>query len=290
MGRISRAMRLESENVTYILDDGDGPSAVLRRYRPGYHTEESIRAELAFQRAARAAGMHEVPAIREDATGMTLVEHGGAWWASFEYLRGEEPGVEMLPGLAFVIGREAALLGRVGGGLGDVAASRFAWDETALGRWGRITAPGPATRAALREVQDALRATHGQRPMTLRHADLRLANLLVLEGELVGVLDFDDCGHTFAGFDFAATVSFLEEDAGLLREVAAAWRAGYETVETLGEQEWALVPHLVMLRRLTLAAWLESHPRAIVPGVDRRGFGSGTETVARRYLEGVLVG
>ena len=42
------------------------------------------------------------------------------------------------------------------------------------------------------------------------HADIRLANLLV-DGEHVRVIDFDDCGWSWFMYDFATTVSFIED-------------------------------------------------------------------------------
>ena len=47
----------------------------------------------------------------------------------------------------------------------------------------------------------------GTRPIRLIHADLRLANLLV-ERDRLGIIDFDDCGFGWFGYDFAAAVSF----------------------------------------------------------------------------------
>jgi len=290
---ITRVTRIESENVTYLLEGrsrsgGSVSQMVVRRYRPGYHSREAIAVELELQQAARHAGISEVPAVRETGDGEYLVEEDGHCYAAFDHLGGEEPPPEALVVHARAIGRLAARLAQVGSTLGARARARFAWDETALGRWGELSSPGPATRRAVVEITEALRQARGEVPMALRHADLRAANLRVADGALIGVLDFDDCGRTFAGFDIAASVSFLEEDRALVAEFAHLWREGYEEVSVLAPCEWALVPHLVMLRRLLLDAWLASHPQAEVPGVERGAFAAGTERIAAWYVEGAL--
>ena len=43
----------------------------------------------------------------------------------------------------------------------------------------------------------------------LVHADLRLANLLI-DGEQLTVIDFDDCGFSWYLYDFAAAITFMQ--------------------------------------------------------------------------------
>jgi Ser/Thr protein kinase RdoA (MazF antagonist) len=62
----------------------------------------------------------------------------------------------------------------------------------------------------------------------LVHADLRLANLLVddgRDGQVVRVIDFDDCGPSWLMYDFGSAVSFIEDDPRL-PELVASWCAG----------------------------------------------------------------
>ena len=97
------------------------------------------------------------------------------------------------------------------------------WDYDAHAR--RATATGAAGRTGSAWAPEELellgrldatiaRAARGLRAGPERyglvHADIRLANLLV-DGGHVRVIDFDDCGFTWFMYDFATTVSFMED-------------------------------------------------------------------------------
>ena len=132
---------------------------------------------------------------------------------------------------------------------------RKVWDfETTLGAsphwgdWRRARGLAPDGRALLERCAGAARwlAAHGSGPETfgLIHADLRLANLLV-DGDRLGVIDFDDCGFGWFLYDFAAAVSFFEHDPAV-GGLAEAWTAGYRRVAPLAEADCAALPALVM--------------------------------------------
>ena len=102
---------------------------------------------------------------------------------------------------------------------------RFTWNfETALGeapRWGRwrdgLGMDGNRLDLFGRTV-DLIRdrlARYGSGPdrFGLAHCDLRLANLLLQEGE-VKVIDFDDCGFSWYMYDAATLISFYEHLPG----------------------------------------------------------------------------
>ncbi len=92
----------------------------------------------------------------------------------------------------------------------------------------------------------------------LIHADLRLANILA-DGDAITVIDFDDCGYGWLGYDFAAAASFLEHES-FMPALQDAWCAGYRTVAPVPDER--LLPVFVMLRRLSLTAWIASHGEA----------------------------
>ncbi|MEM6490882.1 MAG: phosphotransferase, partial [Pseudomonadota bacterium] len=116
----------------------------------------------------------------------------------------------------------------------------------------------------------------------LIHADLRLANLLV-DGDRLGVIDFDDCGFGWFVYDFAAAISFIEEDP-LISDLQDAWVAGYRSVAPLSVEDEAEIESFILLRRLLLTAWIASHaetPTAQELGTD---YTDGTLRLAERYL------
>ncbi|MDC6726326.1 phosphotransferase enzyme family protein, partial [Leclercia adecarboxylata] len=91
----------------------------------------------------------------------------------------------------------------------------------------------------------------------LVHADLRLANLLV-DGDHLHLIDFDDCGFSWFMYDFAAAVSFFEQEP-IIPALMDAWVEGYRTVLPLAAEDAAMLPVFVMLRRIMLVAWIASH-------------------------------
>ena len=66
-----------SENATYLLDGPHGRT-VFRVHRPGYHSEDEIRSELAWIEALRAQGIVETPAIlpTRDGARVRAFDHG----------------------------------------------------------------------------------------------------------------------------------------------------------------------------------------------------------------------
>ena len=117
----------------------------------------------------------------------------------------------------------------------------------------------------------------------LVHADIRLANLLV-DGGQVRVIDFDDCGFAWFMYDFATTVSFME-DHPRVPELRDAWLEGYRSVAPLDAADEAELDTFVMLRRLLLVAWIGSHHTFATEAAELgAGFTAGTCALAERYL------
>ena len=117
------------------------------------------------------------------------------------------------------------------------------------------------------------------------HADLRTANLLV-DGETLHVIDFDDMGFGWYLFDFASSLSFLEQEpeAG---ELMRAWIKGYEEErgKKLSNDEKDLLPAFSIMRRIELTAWLSSHRE--IPFAKQQGeaFTADTARLCALYLQ-----
>lgn len=265
-----------SENATYRVDDpGRDSPLVLRVHRLGYHTRAEIESELAWLDALRAEAGIRTPYVLPTLTGARVVElaEGGPeprHAALFEWLPGAEPHPDRLT-TAF------AELGRITAGMHAHSRAwrrppgftRFAWDYDgafgAVARWGRWqdgVGLGIEERAVLDRLDATLRrrlAAYGSGPERygLIHADLRLANLLV-DGDDVYVIDFDDCGFGWFCYDFGTAVSFFEHDPKV-PELAESWVRGYRTVLDLPAADEAELPTFVLMRRLLLVAWIGSH-------------------------------
>lgn len=203
--------------------------------------------------------------------------------------------------------RPGTTLGEQMCGLGTAAAARASfippitrpvWDcDTTLGPlalWGdwRVFAGfTPQERELLERAETRIRAAMAaygkpRERFGLIHADMRLANLLV-EGDILKLLDFDDCAYSWHLFDFVASLSFIEARPDV-PDLIAAWLEGYRAASTahpLEEADVAVIPSLIMMRRLQLTAWLATrHDSDPVPALLCT-WKQDTLALAVRYLQ-----
>ena len=267
-----------SENATFRIDESSGQSFALRIHRDGYHSDEEIDAELSWMTALRHSGaaVVPVPVIRNGTMPLFHI-HDDEWGhfrraVLFEWESGAEPVLDSdLLATAARIGNVAAALHHHARRWKCPAEfRRKAWTmETALtganphwGRWQEAMGMTPQMlypigRAVLK-IGDQL-ARYGSSPeqFGLAHCDLRLANLLVA-GDTIKVLDFDDCGFSWFMYDAATLVSFHEDD-GRVPALMAAWCEGYRQFAPLSTAAEKIIGSLIMFRRILLMAWLASH-------------------------------
>jgi Ser/Thr protein kinase RdoA (MazF antagonist) len=292
-----------SENATYRLDDrSEGRRLVLRVHRIGYRGEPEIRSELAWIEALRAERVVETPApiaARDGRFVQTLMSPGGRpdrFAVAFEFAGGREP--DQSADLVGWFRRLGAITARMhehsrrwrrpDGFVRDV------WDfDTMLGdrpHWGPWRAGLGLDHAGRAHLSRAValigrrleRFGKGPQRYGLIHADPRLANLLV-DGETLSVIDFDDCGFSWFVYDFASAVSFFEHDP-IVPALMDAWVEGYRTVAALSQEEAEELPVFVMLRRILLVAWIASH--AETPTAQEMGtaYTDGALTMAEDLL------
>ncbi|MEN9727364.1 MAG: hypothetical protein RL434_1730 [Pseudomonadota bacterium] len=290
-----------SENATFRAEEPDGRrTVVIRVHRPGYHTRQEIESELDWIIALRREGIVDTPA--------PLALRNGAYLTSFQ-MQGEQ---RFVAAFAFMTGQEPSPTDNLIGSfaqLGAISARlhrhtrawqkpvtfiRKIWNfDTTVGtspHWGDWRAAPKLTAAGTRllettclELKRQLDA-YGEAPARfgLVHADLRLANLLV-EGDRLGIIDFDDCGFGWYGYDFAAAVSFFEHEP-VIPALQNAWVQGYRSVAPLDEADVAMLPTLVMLRRLLLTAWIGSHPETPAALAVADSYTEGTLHLAEDFL------
>lgn len=289
-----------SENITYLIESSAG-KAILRVHRVGYHTDRAIECELAWSQAMRAETDIQTPAWRLGRNGAAIQTMGLGDLAPrrmvmFDFVEGDAP-------------REDQDLAPAFRQLGAIAAKahlhalawrrpapfeRLSWDLDAVfgeaPTWGDWRL-GPGVDGAFRRVIERAEAqvvrnltAYGQAVdrFGLIHADMRLANL-ILGPEGPVLIDFDDCGFGWYLFDFAAAISFIE-DSPQIPSLKEAWLAGYQEIRPLRQADIAQIDTLVMLRRLSLLAWIGSHADAPEPQALAPDFAANTAALAERYL------
>lgn len=283
-----------SENHTYRIDAPAG-CTILRLHRPGYQSRDAIHSELAF--LASLGDKLPVPRPLSGVNGETVQDIAPDRTA---VLFACEPGVEPAEDAPLVplfrtLGRYAAILHA------HVAEwSRPGWFERpewtvdsildADGLWGDWRqAPGvdESLRGRLHDVDAELRrrfAAYGRGAdrFGLIHADMRLANLLV-DGEYVTLIDFDDCGFCWYLYDLAASLSFIEMRDDL-HELIDAWRGGYEALRPLSDEDVAMIGPMILLRRMALTAWIGSHAETDLARRQAPNFAADTARLADSLL------
>ena len=294
-----------SENATYLVEAPGGYKSVLRIHRENYHTHRAIECELAWMEALEADGVVTTPGVYVGRNGDPI----------------QQGHVEGLPAPRFMVlfhfveGAPPDESGDMKAGfeeLGQIAArchehvlrwpkpepfERLTWDLDAFfgpnptwGNWRDAPEVTGDVRAVLERVEATIRArlgAFGQAPdrYNLIHADMRLANLLE-DGTGTRLIDFDDCGRGWFLYDFAAAISFIEDDPRV-PGMKEAWIRGYRSVRPLPAQDEAEIDTFVMLRRMALLAWIGSHIEAPEPQELAPGFAATTARLGREWLERV---
>ncbi len=267
-----------SENATYAVQAPDGQRWALRIHRAGYHSHAAIASELAWLQSLRESRVVVTPAPVPGRNGeiIQIVGHPQLKTPRHVVLSDWETGAE--PGIDEDLARPFEILGEVAARMHRHARdwqrptwfTRPTWNfETALGEvtphWGRwrdgmgVDAPTAALFSRTVDLIGRRLAAYGQDSSRfgLIHCDMRLANLLI-DGDTVKVIDFDDCGFSWYMYDAATPVSFYEHEPQV-PDLIESWKTGYRKVLDLPAADEAEIPTFVMLRRLLLIAWVGSH-------------------------------
>jgi Ser/Thr protein kinase RdoA (MazF antagonist) len=287
-----------SENGTFLVETDDRRE-VLRVHRPGYHSPAAIESELDWMESVRRDSLIATPEVIRAEDGRRVVEVRIGDEARLVDLFTFVPGTiaeDDASDISFAdLGAiTAALHEHVRQWATPPAFTRFRWDlDTMLGaagRWGDwrdapalSTTDAATIEKAERKVIDRL-ARYGTGPerFGLVHADLRMSNLMVHQGQIT-VIDFDDCGWSWYLADLGAVVSFIEDSPEASR-IVGDWLDGYRRVRPIAHADIAEIPTFVMLRRLMLTAWIGSHPESEPARTLGHHYASGTAALAHAYL------
>lgn len=249
-----RAQALASyENRVYDVEMEDGTSRIMKFYRPGRWSKETIAEEHAFLRELLDEGMPVAAAEPVRAgDGDTVGEVAGIYYASFPKIRGRQLQPDEVNEAELLrVGRLLGRLHNVGARRDAPARPRFdANIDKALallcGRYVPMHMEGRYRRAAEAIAQAA--APIEALPRQRLHGDCHLGNL-VYTSQGPCFVDFDDC-----------CVGPVVQDLWLLCNGEAALQealcAGYEELRRLDRSALRHIEALRGLRMVRHAAWI----------------------------------
>ncbi|WP_198731822.1 phosphotransferase enzyme family protein [Paracoccus tegillarcae] len=258
------------ENRVYRVDHPGGRHA-LRLHRPGYRSDAELRSELQWVEAVSQGGL-SVPLPVPSISGDFLVTVDGCQIDLVHWLDGRQMGATGVPlaldnrtGLFRSIGQEMARLHRASDAWSPAADfTRPAWDRAGLlgaaPLWGRFwenASLSPADRDLLCQFRSradqALKELQPDLDFGLIHADLVRENLLI-DGDRIQLIDFDDGGFGYRLFDLATTLgkTLSEPD---FDDLKAALVEGYRAVRPLDTTHLDL---FMALRATTYVGWIIS--------------------------------
>jgi len=271
------------ENAVFRATTPDGGRYALRVHRHGYHTDAELHSELLWMRALDESGI-SVPALIPSAGGELFIKAG----------HGDVPEVRQVDLFAWVEGRQlgsaengvggdTAEIGRMFHTIGELTGRihnqssawavppgfrRHAWDTAGLvgenpfwGRFWDLAALTPDQRKLIQRGRERVALeldALGRRPETysLIHADFTPENLLV-NGEQVRPIDFDDAGFGWHLFDIATSL-FFHLDAEYFPVARDALVRGYRSVRPLPNADLEKLPLFFAARGFTYLGWVHT--------------------------------
>jgi Ser/Thr protein kinase RdoA (MazF antagonist) len=274
------------ENAVFRIDLEGGGRAVLRVHRHGYHTDSALQSEFAWLRALESAGVR-VPRVipSRDGRDFEQVECRAAGSAAsvrqvdvFEWIDGRQLG-SIEDGVAGDEDAVAAQYFEIGALAARMHAHterwqpppgfhRHAWDAAGLvgeapfwGRFWELEALALAERELLLRVRRALSLdlhAFGKAPdrYGLIHADLVPENLLV-DGERICVIDFDDAGFGWHLFELATSLYFISAESTYPAAREALIR-GYRSQRPLSDTAVGRLPLFLAARGTTYLGWVHT--------------------------------
>ncbi|MBN9221776.1 MAG: phosphotransferase [Mesorhizobium sp.] len=298
------------ENAVFRVRLADGRPAALRIHRLGYHTDAALRSELQWMAFLRSTGIATPSPVPTRAGELLVpVSIGSAPPRQVDclsWLEGRAVGARGVP-LGYTderarqvftsLGQTIARMHNAAAGWAPPAGFvRHAWDFDgffgANPNWGRFeTCPflDDATRELVhrahgKAVEALSRHERGARNFGLIHADLVRENVLV-DGEAIQIIDFDDCGHGWHVYDLAVALYQNREEA-IYPLIEAALIEGYRRERELTRDDVAALPLFSALRAFAFLGWVQSR----VEGDITRETGMRISTIAAGVVAAYLHG
>jgi Ser/Thr protein kinase RdoA (MazF antagonist) len=300
------------ENAVFRLDLATGGRAVLRVHRQGYHSDAELDSEFAWMQALDAADI-PVPRVIRSRLGrnfevvLSATVDGPRQVDVFEWIDGRQLGsIEAgLTAQGTAVDSQYYAIGAITARIHNQAVSwqcpigfrRHAWDAAGLvgeqpfwGRFWELEALTKNQRELLTRTRTRIAdelASHGTESehYGLIHADLVPENVLV-DGEDLRVIDFDDAGFGWHLFDLATSLYFITGE-GIYPAARAALIRGYRSERELSEQVLQCLPLFLAARGTTYLGWLHTRQgsdaaRELTPFLVERACAIAAEYLMRR--------
>ncbi|CAG4904351.1 phosphotransferase enzyme family protein [Paraburkholderia saeva] len=271
------------ENAVFRVDLRDGGRVVLRIHRAGYHGDDALHAEFHWMDALAASGI-EVPRVVNSKQGRPFESVSsvgvpeGRQIDVLEWVDGQQLGAleSGLTGASEDIASRYRTLGGIAARMHNHTSQwsapagfvRHSWCEEGLagaqplwGRFWELEQLSAAQRAMFERARDAVwqdLSAFGKtrEQFGLIHADLVPENVLV-DGERLRVIDFDDAGFGWHLFDIATSLYFIRNDPGF--DVALdAFVEGYRACRPLADADLRRLPLFMAARSTTYLGWVHN--------------------------------
>lgn len=270
------------ENMTFRIDAGRRGRFALRVHQAGYRSDANIVSELAFMQALAEHGVSTPEVVPATDGSLFVVVEGPDVpeprqcdlfeWIDGRPLRaiGDRGAID--PSLAPTyceLGRQAAAIANASESWTRPAGfSRPAWDAEGifgasahLGDFRTLDGVTSEQRALHERVAEKLGCElerFGKAPdrFGLSHGDFLPENIMVC-GDGIRLIDFDDCGEGWFLFDFATAVFDLLGGPAFAPCVEAM-TVGFRERRALPDEHLALLPTFLLARALSYLGWSAS--------------------------------
>ena len=282
-------LHLQSENTVFKVEGLDGNTYALRVHRKGYHDLEELNSEHVWTSSLSNAGLLVPEAV---------VTRSGEAYTSVSFLNSSEYRyvglVKWIEGTILndlILDLEEKDVSDVYESLGKVVAkfhkATIAWEKPKdfkrhsfdtdgfLGSkpfWGRFWEAQNATtreREKLSLIRNNITESLSKLPKDINsfgmiHADLHSQNVLI-QGKSLSVIDFDDSGFGWYGFDLAVAIWDRLDFTATGCHFDIAYKSlikGYLEERPNAKDIIENIPAFLLMRTLMIIRWIEDRPES----------------------------
>ena len=282
-------LHLQSENTVFKVEGLDGNTYALRIHRKGYHDLEELNSEHVWTSSLSNAGLLVPEAV---------VTRSGEAYTSVSFLNSSEYRyvglVKWIEGTILndlILDLEEKDVSDVYESLGKVVAkfhkATIAWEKPKdfkrhsfdtdgfLGSkpfWGRFWEAQNATtreREKLSLIRNNITESLSKLPKGINsfgmiHADLHSQNVLI-QGKSLSVIDFDDSGFGWYGFDLAVAIWDRLDFTATGCHFDIAYKSlirGYLEERPNAKDIIETIPTFLLMRTLMIIRWIEDRPES----------------------------